>query len=39
MAMTQPPTASVVRMGVITISNGGYVYADNERGDDGGNHY
>ena len=39
MAMMQTPTASVVMMGVITISNGDDVDADSERGDDGGDHY
>ena len=36
----QTPTASVVMMVVITISNGGDVDAAyRERGDDGGDHY
>jgi hypothetical protein len=33
------PTASVVVMGVIIISNVDDVDADSERGGDGGNHY
>ena len=35
----QTPTLIAVMMGVITISNGGDVDADSERGDDGGDHY
>ena len=37
--MMQTPTASVVMMVVITISNGDGVDTDRERGDDGGDHY
>ena len=37
--MMQTPTASVVMMVVITISNGDDADADSERGDDGGDHY
>ena len=39
MAMMQTPTACVVMIAVATISNGGDVDADSERGDDGGDHY
>ena len=39
MAMMQTPTASVVMMGVITISNGDVADTDSERGDDGGDLY
>ena len=35
----QTPTASVVMMGVITISNGDDVDAESERGGDGGDRY
>ena len=37
--MMQTPTASMVVMVVITISNGDDVDADSERVDDGGDHY
>ena len=37
--MMQTPTASVVVMVVITISNGGGVDADREGGQDGSDHY
>ena len=39
MTMMQTPTASLVMMVVITISNGGDADTDRERGDDGGDHY
>ena len=39
MAMMQTPTASVVMMAMIAISNGDDVAADSERGDDDGDHY
>jgi hypothetical protein len=39
MAMMQPPTASVVVMVVITISNCDDGKAGNERSGDGGDHY
>ena len=39
MVMMQTPTASVVKMVVITISNGAYVDTGRERGGDGGDHY
>ena len=35
MAMMLTPTANVLMMGLITISNGDDVDADSERGDDG----
>ena len=37
--MMMTPTASVVLMVVITISNGDDVDTDSESGDDGGDHY
>jgi hypothetical protein len=39
MARMQTPTASMVMMVVITISNGDDVDVDSERGEDGGGHY
>ena len=39
MAMMQTPTARVVVMVVITISNVDDADTDRERGDDGGDHY
>ena len=39
MAVMQTPTASMVMMVVITISDGGDVDAASERGDDGVDHY
>ena len=39
MVMMQTPTASVVMMGVITISNVDDVDAGSEPGDDGVDHY
>ena len=39
MTMMQTPTARVVMMVVITISNDGGADTDSERGDDSGDHY
>ena len=39
MTMMQTPTARVVMMVVITISNGDDADSDRERGDDGSDHY
>ena len=39
MVMMQTPTARVVVMVVITVSNGGDADTDSELGDDSGDHY